>query len=137
MWRILAALGWLIAVTPASAANRIAIHDVTLLDGRGGAPVRNATVLVKGERIEAILTKRSRLPKGVRVISGRGRYLLPGFIDMHAHLLVPRCEAPAGQASPFDRNLSERMLSTLLDFGITSVRSASPFPGCHAGLSPL
>jgi imidazolonepropionase-like amidohydrolase len=78
---------------------------------------------VTGDRIEAILPKGSRLPKGVRVIAGKGRYLLPGFIDMHAHLLVPRCEAPAGQNSPFDRNLSERMLSTLLDFGITSVRS--------------
>ena len=121
--RILAVLGWLLAATSASAADRTAIQDVTLLDGRGGAPIANATIMVRGDRIEAILQKGSRVPRGARIISGKGRYLLPGFIDMHAHLLVPRCEAPAGQSSPFDRKLSERMLSTLLDFGITSVRS--------------
>ena len=56
----------------------------------------------------------------------------PGFIDMHAHLMVPRC-APGPDGTAFDRAVSERMLSVLLDFGITSVRSpATPtIAGLH------
>jgi hypothetical protein len=45
---------------------------------------------------------------------------LRGFIDMHAHLMFPRC-SPLADGSRFDHAVSER--STLLDFGITTVRS--------------
>ena len=56
------------------------------------------------------------------IIDGTGKFLLPGYIDMHAHLLFPRC--PVGdEAFRFDRQLSERALSRQLDFGITTVRS--------------
>jgi hypothetical protein len=41
---------------------------------------------------------------------------------MHAHLMVPRC-LPLANGSLFDRTVCERMLSTLLDFAITMVRS--------------
>ena len=56
------------------------------------------------------------------IVDGHDGYLAPGFIDMHAHLMVPRC-APLADGSRFDRAVSERMLSTLLDFGITTIRS--------------
>ncbi len=123
MWRAFAILLLVVFAAPAAAEPLLAIANVTLLDGRGGAPVRRATVLVRGDQIEAVQTGTARLPRGTRRIEGRGRYLVPGFIDMHAHLLVPRCEPPAGQTSPFDRALSERTMSALLDFGITTVRS--------------
>lgn len=109
---------------PALAAERsVAIANVTVLDGRNQGPLKDATVVVRGDRIEAIRSGRVRLPAGTEVIDARGRFLLPGFIDMHAHLLVPRCEPPAGQSSPFDRKLSERMLQQLLAYGVTTVRS--------------
>ncbi len=103
---------------PASAT---AITNVTLIDGRGGAARPGATILVRDGIIHRVSFGRARVPTGFSRIDGAGGYLLPGFIDMHAHLLVPRCEPPAGQNSPFDRGLSERMLSALLDFGITTV----------------
>ena len=53
--------------------------DVTLL--------RDQTVLVRGERIVTVGPSRSvRIPPGSRVIEGRGRYLVPGLWDMHAHV---------------------------------------------------
>lgn len=106
-----------------SAAPTLLIDNVTILDGRGGQPIRQAAVLVEGDRIRAIVGRGVRRPSARRTIDGRGRYLLPGFIDMHAHLFVPRCEAPAGQHSRFDRRLSEKMLGGMLDYGITTVRS--------------
>jgi imidazolonepropionase-like amidohydrolase len=95
-----------------------AIVNVCLLDGRGGAPRPGTTVLIEGDRIRAVVPASQPLPPGTTRIDGAGRYLLPGFIDMHAHLLVPRGSTPR-----FDRKLSERCLGVMLDHGITTVRS--------------
>lgn len=101
----------------------LAITDVTLLDGRGGAQRPNVTIIVQGEAVAAVLPPGARALRQARRIDGGGGYLLPGFIDMHAHLLVPRCEPSEAPPNGFDRSLSERMLGMMLDFGITSIRS--------------
>ena len=124
MQRVLTAvIATFLAAQPAIAERPIAIVGATLLDGRGGAPIHRATVVVDAGRIAAVLPRRARLPQGARMVNARGHYLLPGFIDMHAHLLVPRCKPLAGSISMFDRAVSEKMLGALLDFGITFVRS--------------
>lgn len=113
------------ACTPAKerdAAVTTVIDHVILLDGRGGPAFPDARVTVRDGRIASV-EKSGSAPHGAEtVIDGRGRYLLPGFIDMHAHLLFPRC-SPGSDAPTFDRALSERALSRQLDFGITTVRS--------------
>src|SRR5258707_600479 len=46
------------------------------------------TVLIEGDRIRAVGPASSLVvPKGARVIDGKGRYLLPGLADMHTHLV--------------------------------------------------
>ena len=101
----------------------ILIDHVNILDGHGGPPVAGR-VLVTGERIARILPEDGPVAAGeLTVIDGEGGYLLPGFIDMHAHLMQPRCSVDGGAFPGFDRSVSERMLSVLLDFGITTVRS--------------
>ena len=98
------------------------IVNVTVLDGRGGPP-RKAAVHVEGGRIKRVLGPRGPFPTRVKRIDGGGGFLLPGFIDTHAHLLVPRCAEGPGGAPLFDREVSAQALSHLLDFGITFVRS--------------
>lgn len=62
----------------------IAIVGGTLIDGSGRDPVRNATVVVEGERIAAAGAGLSA-PKGAQVIDAAGRTILPGIIDCHVH----------------------------------------------------
>ena len=62
-----------------------AVVHVRLIDGRGGAPVENATVVVRGGRIASVLAGGSA-PAGARIVEGRGMSLLPGLADMHTHL---------------------------------------------------
>lgn len=124
MWRVLlCVVATFLSARTLAAERPVAIVGATLLDGRGGAPLQGATVVVEAGRIAAVLRRGERWPRNAQVIDARGRYLLPGFIDMHAHLLVPRCEPPAGSTSVFDRAVSERMVGAMLDFGITFVRS--------------
>ena len=64
-----------------------AIVGATLIDGRGGPPVADSVVIVRGERILAAGSRRSvRVPPGAEVYEARGMTLLPGLIDAHFHI---------------------------------------------------
>lgn len=118
----IAAIGLAGAARGQAAPERILIDHVHILDGHGGPPVAGR-VLVVGERIAGILPPTGPTLGDVTVIDGADGYLLPGFIDMHAHLLQPRCAVDSIPFVRFGRDVSERMMSVLLDFGVTTVRS--------------
>ena len=70
-----------------AATSTIAIVGATLIDGRGGPPILDSVVLVRGERIEAVGTRSSvKLPPEVELIDAKGLTLLPGLIDSHFHI---------------------------------------------------
>ena len=74
--------------------NVIAIRNVTVIPGNGDPPVNDATVVVRGEYIAAIGPSAEMvIPTGARVTDGRGKFLVPGFIEMHAHLSKARASA--------------------------------------------
>jgi imidazolonepropionase-like amidohydrolase len=109
-------------MAPHAPAEVLLIEHATVLDGRGGAAIEDARVVVRGERIVAVEPTHGVPRFSGRVIDATGQFLLPGFIDMHAHLLFPRC-VTTSDAPRFDRELSARALSAQLDHGVTTVRS--------------
>ena len=63
------------------------ITGATLIDVRNGHTIENSAVLIRGERIvQAGVKDRLKIPSDARVIDARGKWLLPGLIDMHVHL---------------------------------------------------
>jgi imidazolonepropionase-like amidohydrolase len=65
----------------------VAIVGATVIDGNGGQPLADATVLVVGKRIKAVGPRSSvQVPPGARVIDGAGKFVTPGFIDSNVHL---------------------------------------------------
>jgi len=68
----------------AQAAAPFAITGATLIDGTGSV-TPDATVVVRNGRIESL----GPLPRGMKTIDGRGKTLLPGLWEMHAHLAQP------------------------------------------------
>ena len=101
---------------------RLLIDHVHILDGHGG-PAVNGRVLIIGQRVAQVLPESEPVPMETNIVDGKGGYLVPGFIDMHAHIMQPRCGADVSAAQRFDRAVSMQQLSALLDFGITTVRS--------------
>src|SRR5581483_6495492 len=60
----------------------VAIVGATVIDGNGGEPLANATVLVVGARIKAVGPRSTiQVPQGAQVIDGTGKFVTPGFID--------------------------------------------------------
>lgn len=90
---LVSALSWwlLLAHTLAPEQERTpvvtAITDVRIVDVVLGRVTAPRTVLVSEDRVVAITKPRAAaIPPDAHRIDGRGRYLLPGLIDMHVHL---------------------------------------------------
>ena len=69
---------------PATDETTLALIHANVIDGVADAVLRDATVLVRGGRIERV--GRAPAPAGSRVLDLEGRWLLPGLIDAHAHV---------------------------------------------------
>ena len=93
---------------PASAdANHvIAIVGARLIDGRGGEPLLDSAVIIRGAKIVAVGKRNDiTIPAGAEVIDAKGLSLLPGLIDAHFHI-----------------ERDDELPSLYLSHGITSLR---------------
>ena len=95
--RALAAL-LLAATTGAAAAQELDLLNVTLVEGTGAAPRPGVSVSVRGGKITAISDHAPASTTDVRQIDLKGRYLLPGLIDAHAHIESPAAALRALQS---------------------------------------
>ncbi len=60
----------------------VVIEGGTLIDGNGGAPVRDAVVIIQGNRITAVSRKgQTQYPPNAQVINADGKFILPGLWD--------------------------------------------------------
>src|SRR5215471_2810510 len=95
----------------------IAISGATLIDGRGGPPVNDAVVIVRGEKILAAGARAAvTIPKAAALIEANGLTLLPGLIDAHFHL-----------------DGDEGLPSLYLSHGVTSVRDPGAWIEAYDG----
>ena len=84
--------GWKIALTGAidspagTPAPPRALTGATLIDGRGGAPVAGANVILRDGKIDcAGSAVQCPVPEGVDVTDVHGLWIAPGLIDAHVH----------------------------------------------------
>ncbi|MFW2853496.1 amidohydrolase family protein [Sphingomonas sp. TX0543] len=59
----------------------------TLIDGRGGAPTRNARILVEHGKFSAISDDESAAPPTAQVLDATGKFILPGLMNANVHLI--------------------------------------------------
>ena len=101
---------------PVLSSADLALAHATVVDVENGRLIADQTVLITGNRITAVGPSRSvAVPSGARVIDARGKYLIPGLWDMHAHVLFEGMDG---------------YLALLVANGITGIREMgnSPMP---------
>jgi len=74
----------------AYAGPSLALTGATLIDGTGAAPQPGMTVLIQGQRIQAVGKDGTlKIPQGAQQIPLAGKTLLPGYVMLHEHLFYP------------------------------------------------
>jgi imidazolonepropionase-like amidohydrolase len=64
----------------------VVIKGATLLDVRTGRQTANSAILVEKDRIKEVGDASNlRIPTDARVIDARGKWVIPGLVDMHVH----------------------------------------------------
>ncbi len=102
----------------------LVISNVTVISPERAAPLEHAYVRIVDGRIEELGAERLR---GSSEIDGTGRYLIPGLIDSHVHLVLPPgFPAPmtAEQAAAHPEIVAdalEQYPKSFLYFGFTTV----------------
>jgi imidazolonepropionase-like amidohydrolase len=111
------------------AAPTLAIVGATVIDGNGGAPISDATVIVSGGKIAAVGARAStQVPPGATVIDGKGKFVTPGLIDTNVHLslyggVADRYETLA-KYHPRQRDIVLEAAQLQLKHGVTTVRDS-------------
>lgn len=91
--------------------NFTAFTGVNVIDIRTGAVAEGVNLLVDGDVIQSI--SKESPPPGATVIDVAGRYVIPGLMDLHAHVIP---EGIFGSKKP------EETLEILLRHGVTTIR---------------
>ncbi|WDE08900.1 amidohydrolase family protein [Thalassomonas viridans] len=98
--------------------DKIAIKNVTLIDGSGKPARYNQTVLLVDGAIRRVgYVDEVIIPGGMTVIDGQGKTLIPGLVMMHEHMFYPTGKA----------NYTEMLYSfprLYLAGGATTIRTA-------------
>ena len=110
----------LLCVAPGSRPDTtLAFVDVTVIPMNRQQELPHQTVVVQGGRVSAMgPSSRVKVPAGSGRIDGRGKFLMPGLAEMHAH--IPSGEQPD--------SVIERTLLMYVARGITTIRGMLGHP---------
>ena len=102
----------------------LVLYDVTVIDGLGNGPAEHQVIIIRKGVIADIVDVRvyGEPPENQR-IDAAGLYVMPGLIDMHAHVTILPMDKAGALISQMDPEASGQVLRTLLDFGITTIRN--------------
>ena len=117
------------------------LRDVSVIDGFADDVRPRMDVVVEGERIVTVgpHDPGRGLAAGTEVVEGKGRTLLPGLIDAHAHYTFDPTE---GSLQVIARRSDARILedaarhaAQALRAGVTSARGAGSIRGPRASVA--
>jgi hypothetical protein len=107
--------------------NRLIIRGATVIDGTGAPPIGPVDIVIEKNRIVEVrsvgypkvaIREAARPTGAVKEIDATGMYVLPGFVDCHAHI------GGVAQGTP-----AEYVYKLWLAHGVTTIREPGSFNG--------
>ena len=109
-------------------AKKIAIRAGRLIDGKSDTPILNALIVIEGDKIVSV-SAGGAPPAGAEVIDLSKATVLPGFADVHTHVLLNGDITAADydeqllkESIPYRAILAARNARIALENGFTSIR---------------
>jgi imidazolonepropionase-like amidohydrolase len=115
---------------PPDAPGRLWLTGGRLFDGTGAEVREDSGVLVQDGRIAAVGQASDGVPDGATIVDLRGRTLLPGLIDAHAHIIgdLPTPDPGAERLRPgAHAHFLAGELRETLRRGVTTVRDVGSY----------
>ncbi len=91
----------------------VAFRNVNVIPMDTERVLERQTVIVRDGIIVAIGPK-TKIPKGATIIDGTGKFLIPGLVDMHTHLL--------SDGEDYPKSIAEDELKVMIANGVTTIR---------------
>jgi imidazolonepropionase-like amidohydrolase len=101
------------------AAQVTVLQGARIIDGQGGAPIENGSIVIRDGRIEAVQPAGTKAPAGARVVDLRGKTVMPALIAGHAHLGITN-GARSGAGEINEANVT-RQLQKYARYGVGTV----------------
>ena len=108
-----------LAAQPASGVT--ALTHVRLIDGTGHPPIDDATVVIRGNRIQSIQRAAAPVPVSAKVLDLHGDTVIPGLINSHGHLALVADGQNSGTAYTRENVMAE--LRQYEGYGVTTMLS--------------
>jgi imidazolonepropionase-like amidohydrolase len=98
------------------------LHNFTLIDGTGRAPLKDAALVITDGRITWAGPKSNmKAPKDAAMTDLGGRFVMPGIINLHGH--VGNTLGLAQDPANYTRTNVDQNLRTYASYGVTAVVS--------------
>ena len=100
------------------------IKNVNILNPFSDEILDERNVFIKGNKIDAIGVNETTLVGSYKVIDGQDSFLLPGFIDSHAHIMANGFHKAETMKNPLALHFYKALanMKATLDAGVTSIR---------------
>jgi Tol biopolymer transport system component len=77
-------LGW--TTRSPSPKGLVAITGATIITMDGNEVIENGVIIVENNRIKKVGNSKTKIPKGAKMVDAYGKTIIPGLIDVHAHM---------------------------------------------------
>ena len=117
-----------VRIAPAQDPPDLIVKNISVFDAAAGKMVPNQAVWLADGRIKSVTDADQPLEgiEGVRAIDGSGKFMMPGLIDAHVHLV---------HMADRTHVTGDEFLPLFLAAGVTSVRSAGDAIVAEAGVA--
>ena len=110
------------------ASGRWVIRNARVIDGSGRAPLERRAIFIDSGIIKSILPETDCLELHAGHIDASGKTIIPGLIDMHAHLISGGFDTIVDASASYEVEVQKRVLRQMLYWGVV---------GCHFSVQPI